>query len=353
MNEADWNATVAAHANSGTPKYQGAPGMADVMAGADVLMLAKAANAYNTPATVTGVFSAARIDGVGLANGGGNPGAGGVQLQAFVKSIQITNDIFRTNSGGYAGAIGLGQPGQADADNIRATIRYNRVIGNGSPGTLPGAVEAGGIGLFGGSSNYVLADNLICSNHTGEPDSLGFGGGILHYGRSAGGAITRNRVVYNSSIESGGGIAIKQREGTTYAGAVAITDNIVQTNLAGNDGGGLLVDGALNAAVTVQNNMINANVASDIGGAIMLHDSINVRIDDDTVANNTATGAPVIGSPSTTPHSAGLASTAIARWPKACCPAARRTTPGRTGCGTPSSGRTSGSRWMSSSRCRH
>jgi hypothetical protein len=44
-----------------------------------------------------------------------------------------------------------------------------------------------------------------------------------------------------------------------------------------------------------------------MGGAIMLHDSTNVRIINNTMANNASTSSPVIGSASTTPHSAGLA----------------------------------------------
>ena len=65
-NQADWNATVAAHANSGSPKYQGATTLADVMGGADVLVLAKTTGAYAIPNGATGVFSAARVDGARL-----------------------------------------------------------------------------------------------------------------------------------------------------------------------------------------------------------------------------------------------------------------------------------------------
>ncbi len=45
------------------------------------------------------------------------------------------------------------------------------------PGHAGGFVEAGGIGLFGGSNAYQVANDLICST-TGEPDSDGFGAGV-------------------------------------------------------------------------------------------------------------------------------------------------------------------------------
>jgi SdrD B-like protein len=303
---ADWNATVAAHANSGTPKYQGANALADVMAGADVLVLAKTTTAYTIPTGTTGVFSAARIDGVGMTNGGGDPGAGGVQLQARADNTQITNNVLEGNSGGYAGGIGIGRP-DANSHNFNVRMAFDRLLGNGSGGTLPAVHEGGGIGIFGGSNTYDIANSLLCSNHTGEPDSQGFGGGLLHYGRSLNGNIHENRIVFNSSIESGGGIAIQQEVGATVgSGPVNIDRNLIQTNQSGNKGGGILIEGARTDLVNIRNNMINDNLASD-RGAIMLHDSTTVQIMNNTVANNASAASPVIGSADTAGHSAGLA----------------------------------------------
>ena len=132
--------------------------------------------------------------------------------------------------------------------------------------------------------------------------------GSPHYGLSPNGTIHDNQIIFNTSIESGAGIAIQQDSlSSSPSGAVNVDRNVIQTNLSGNDGGGILVQGARGNPINIRNNMINDNVASDMGGAIMLHDSTNVRIINNTMANNSSTSSPVIGSASATPHSAGLA----------------------------------------------
>ena len=50
-------------------------------------------------------FSAARIDGLGLMTGHGD-GAGGIQLQANVNNMQLTNNVLENNGGVVAGGIG-------------------------------------------------------------------------------------------------------------------------------------------------------------------------------------------------------------------------------------------------------
>jgi hypothetical protein len=59
--------------------------------------------------------------------------------------------------------------------------------------------------------------------------------------------------------------------------------------MAGDDGGGLWVQGAHTARVLVRNNMIVANGAADAGGGIALGDSSNVVLVNDTVADNITT----------------------------------------------------------------
>jgi hypothetical protein len=310
----EWDATVTAHRNTTGAWYQGAGSLAAVLRGANVLVLAKATSSYAIPNGATGVFSAARIDGVGLTAGGGNPGAGGVQLQANADNVQITNDVAESNSGTFAGGIGLGQPGAASGShNFNVRVAFDRLLGNGSGEMTVAApvAQAGGLGIFSGSQSYDVGNSVLCSNAVGEPDSPGFGGGLLHYGRSPGGQIHDNKIIFNSSIESGGGVALVSNGSVSGAqagtGAVDIDRNVIQTNASGNDGGGLFVSGGLNDAINVRNNMLNDNLANDMGGAVMLHDSSNVRIVNDTVANNESTASPVIGGASTTPHSAGLA----------------------------------------------
>ena len=315
-NVADWEARVAAHRNASGPWYQNAASLAAVMRGADVLVLAKATNSYNIPGGPTGVFSAARIDGAALIEGGGNRGAGGVQLQGQGNNLKITNDVLEGNSGTFAGGIGIGLPSVTNNTNSNANvdILFDRVIGNGAASGVVTTedVETGGVGIFNGSTNYEVGNSLICSNATGEPDSPGHGGGISQFGRSNNGSIHDNEIVYNTAIESGGGISLigdvtAANNNFRGTGSESIDRNTIQTNSSGNDGGGVFLSGAMTFTINVRNNMINDNLANDMAGAIMLHDSTGVSIINNTVANNGSTASPVIGSSSLTPHSAGLA----------------------------------------------
>ncbi len=251
-------------------------------------------------------FNAPRIDGIGLATGHG-AGAGGVQVNAFGRNLEITNNVLESNGGGTAGAIGLGSPYVGDNQNDNVKISQNRVMGNG------GLVRAGGIGIYNGANRYSIDNNIICSNFANE-----YGGGISHWGLSPNGTITRNQVYYNASVDSGGGIALAQElpqpaPGPTDppgpgTGSVNVTRNLLQMNYSGDDGGGIFVLDAHTTRVGIVNNMIVDNGAAEIGGAITLDDSTNVTIVNDTIANNvsTASGEGSDG----TPHSAGLAAEA-------------------------------------------
>src|SRR5262249_36830265 len=77
-----------------------------VLRGADLTVVAQSATAFDVPA-VTGdsaAFGGARIDGLGIVTGHGD-GAGGVQLQAAINNMQITNNILENNGGVVVGAI--------------------------------------------------------------------------------------------------------------------------------------------------------------------------------------------------------------------------------------------------------
>ncbi|MDP9239614.1 MAG: hypothetical protein M3O55_03105 [Actinomycetota bacterium] len=292
-NATAWDATVAAHPMIGT----------DLPRGADITVGAATNTAYNIPTGATGVFSAARIDGVGLMTGHGT-GAGGVQLQARANNTQISNNALENNGGIFAGGIGIGQPYHHNNHNYNVGINYNRVIGNG------GIARSGGIGLFYGSNNYLVSHNFVCANFSVE-----YGSGVSHWGLSPGGKISDNQVVYNESVDSGGGVSIqseaKSPQFPTVAGSgtVDIDRNLIQSNLSGDDGGGIFILDGLTAQINVRNNMIVDNAAADLAGGILLDDSVKVRIANNTVANNVTTASSensAIGQP----HAAGLVSEA-------------------------------------------
>ncbi len=296
QNAAGFDATVTAHA-----PYANDPTLPAVLRGADLTVVAKSTSAYNVPAGANGILSAARVDGLGLMTGQGE-GAGGVQLQANVNNVQLTNNVLENNSGVFAGGIGLGQPYAHGNHNYNVRVAFDRLIGNG------GLTRSGGLGIFYGSNNYDVANNIVCSNFGVE-----YGAGVSHWGLSPGGKIHDNQIYYNDSVDSGAGVSIQteQPQGGGLgdgSGGVDVDRNLIQSNYSGDDGGGIFVLDALTAPINIRDNQIVDNGAADLGGAITLDDSSNVRIVNNTVANNVSTGSSENSDGD--PHSAGLASEA-------------------------------------------
>src|SRR5262249_45920366 len=106
QNATAYDATVAAHA-----PYAVDPDFSAILRGADITAVAQSATAYNLgTGAAGGILSAARIDGVGLQTGHGGTGvggvgggAGGIQLQANINNMQLTNNILENNGGVFAG----------------------------------------------------------------------------------------------------------------------------------------------------------------------------------------------------------------------------------------------------------
>ena len=291
-NEADWTSKL------GTLSWDGNP---NVPVGAGITVVASSGEF-----DVGGTNGRARIDGIGITTGQAHQidgGAGGLEVNAYGRNLQVTNDIFESNQGQIAGAIGLGTPNTGDNQNDNVVISHDRVMGNG------GLVRAGGIGVFNGADGYSIDNNIICSNFASE-----YGAGISHWGRSPNGTINANQIYYNEAVDSGAGISIQQQEPNPApgpgdppgagSGTVDVTRNLLESNMSGDDGGGLFVQSAFRARINVVNNMIVDNGAAHLGGAINLGDSSNVAIINDTIANNVSTSSAE-GSDGL-PHSAGL-----------------------------------------------
>jgi hypothetical protein len=298
QNATAFDATVAAHA-----PYAVDPTLPTILSGADITAVAKTTSAYNLY-TQSGVFShsafsAAGIDGLGLTTGQGE-GAGGIQLQANINNMQLTNNELENNGGIFAGGIGLGQPYAHQSHNYNVRIANNRLIGNG------GLTRSGGVGIFYGANNYEVANSIVCGNYGVE-----YGAGISHWGLSPNGSIHDNKIFYNESFDAGAGISIQTEPPVsgglgTGSGPVNVDRNLIQSNYSGDDGGGIFVLDALTEPINIRNNMIVDNGASDLGGAIMLADASNVRIINNTVANNVTTASSE--NTDGQPHAAGLAS---------------------------------------------
>jgi large repetitive protein len=269
-----------------------------------------------------------RVDGFTIT---GADHSGGIIANSYAENLVISNNRLFTNNGSYGGGIRVGHPTFGEDEvNIGIKIHHNYVAENGS---LAGTGSGGGISLYTGSGGYEVANNYVCGNFT-----AGNGAGIGHLGKSEGGKITNNKILFNQSFNqgltvSGGGIYVgglpeiaKLTEGS---GDVTISANLIQGNQAGaGDGGGIrtaLVNGkdvnkkdchAMGAKcyrIDIVNNIIVNNMAGLAGGGISMQDTVYAFITNNTIVNNQSTGttadAFAPGSPNmSTPRAAGIVS---------------------------------------------
>jgi uncharacterized repeat protein (TIGR01451 family) len=325
-------------------------GNQDVSEGQVVYVLAQNGQFGNSNAPYSTNFRAA-IDGFDIRGGdqmgfpgnlnaifGGYPGpaegpnaetqGGAIFVNAYARNLQISNNVIEQNGGSY-GAIRVGTPNLAAPDtnqhNENLKISNNRIIANA------GTNLAGAIGLFNGADNYEVANNDLCGNFSAE-----YGGAISHFGYSPNGLIHDNRIYFNRSYDEGAGIMIAgelpvnpnanygTNNGPKGSGAVNIYNNLIQSNLADDDGGGIRFlmaasdcnssSGGLQAcAINVYNNMIVNNVSTHEGGGVALDDAPNVRFYNNTVMNNktTATALTSDGTPAPAGLSTGKNSTQL------------------------------------------
>lgn len=283
-------------------------------------------------APVEGVFSAAlavgleaRIDGMTFS---GSDQAAGIMVNAYATGLEISNNITSNNQGSYAAGIRIGQPlltvvgangveAPVDAQNDGLKIHHNHVAENG------GLAEAGaGIGLYTGTDGYQVNRNFVCGNNAG-----GNGAGIAHYGRSEGGRILDNTVLFNQAFDqtvqnsgNGGGILVAgympaAGGATPGTGSVLIERNLIQGNNAGSgEGGGIAIQqldaGGTSKLVTIRNNIIVNNVAGYAGGGISMDNATRVAITNNTIVNNDTSGTSAAAFSSTvTPACTGSATT--------------------------------------------
>ena len=183
-------------------------------------------------------------------------------------------------------------------------ISHNRITHNG------GSNLGGAVAIFTGANGYDFSRNDVCGNFSSE-----YGGGISHFGNSQGGSIHDNQIYLNGSYDEGGGVMIAGELPTNPAttlsrgsGDVSIFNNLIQENVANDDGGGLRLlmtsganaNGSLNnSKIDVFNNIIVNNVSTHEGGGVALDDATNTRFYHNTVMKNltTATAQTSNGQP--------------------------------------------------------
>ncbi len=237
---------------------------------------------------------------------------GGIFADMYASFLQLKNNMITGNSGSYGGAIRLGTPnvqnpshavGGAFTDDLSnenndVRIANNQVNANG------GGRLAGAIGIFNGADRFELARNEICGNYSAE-----YGAGIGVFGHSPSGVIHYNRVYFNQSLDEGAGIFIAGQLATPRplsnqpvngqlatvpgwsqgTGPETIDANVVQSNLANDDGGGIRFLMAGSDPQTVTNNIIANNVSTHEGGGIAIDDTTNVAITGNTIVKNITT----------------------------------------------------------------
>jgi hypothetical protein len=273
-----------------------------------------------------GGFSQARIDGFTLT---GADFGGAIFVNGYAENLVITNNRIQGNQGFYGGGIRLGHPNLildnqfVDAQNDNIRIEHNHIKENGGL-----AESGGGISICTGADGYYITDNYVCGNFT-----MGYGAGIGHTGRSDGGSMFKNVIIFNKNFNQGvsadgGGISIRGNPGlvgglSEGTGSVSIVSNQIQGNLAGSGDGGGIYLGMINGQdvgaggpgtyqINLFNNIIVNNIAAFAGGGLSLFDAINVNIINNTIAHNdstaTASGAFGAGPTVSTPQVAGIVS---------------------------------------------
>ncbi|MCU1659228.1 MAG: pectin lyase-like protein [Pseudonocardiales bacterium] len=242
---------------------------------------------------------------------------GGVYVHNNVRGLHLTDNIIRGNGGSYGGGVRVGTPYVGDNHNYDLTLSRNQIRDNG------GTNLAGGIGLFTGSDGYQVTNNAICGNFSAE-----YGGAISAFGYNAngggstGGTIAKNRIWFNSSYDEGGGVMIAGELPATPtalspgSGPVTIDSNVIQANLANDDGGGIRllqtsgshISRSNRETIAITNNTIANNVSAHEGGGIALDDAAFVNVVNNTIAKNMTTATAVTSNG--TPAPAGLSTAA-------------------------------------------
>lgn len=316
------------------------PGLFNTEEAPGILVAAPAANKLNGAQAFNNARHAV-IDGLTVT--GGDHG-GGIFVNGYARFLEISNNRVVNNYGTFGGGIRVGHPnlidptvvaaadnqygGYTNALNNNVRIHHNHIAQNG------GAGEAGGgVSMCTGSHNYQVTGNYVCGNFT-----MGNGGGIGHIGRSNNGLVAHNTVIFNQSFNqglgvSGGGIFVGGQASLAVgrpspgSGAVTVTANLVEGNLAGaGDGGGIRAEfvNGLDVLRTpnnstpwyelnVTNNMVVNNVAGLAGGGLSLQDVVKANVANNTVANNDSTataGAAFIDANLSAAQPAGIVSRA-------------------------------------------
>ena len=249
---------------------------------------------YANPTIINNVFTNNIANSVHYFTGDG----GGLYLTHSEGVAIIRDNTFISNTAAITG--GWGQGGAIYSEYSSPQIIGNVISNNIANGfiAIPGARSIGGNGggivVYNGLTNTTVISGNQILNNIGSTGEHGTGGGLT-LGRGA--MLVQNNTVHgniacSNGYGSGGGIFL-----SANAGAVTITDNLVENNNAGtaavatsnssSRGGGIFLEYMLAPGpVVVENNTVIGNVAATAnignGGGIYLRNSEGAT----TIRNN-------------------------------------------------------------------
>ena len=227
---------------------------------------------------------------------------GAIFANGYARNLQITNNVVQNNGGAY-GTIRIGTPDlpAPDTNNHNEGVRHRQQPDHRQRRHQPGGrhrpVQRRGQ-LRSGQERH-LRQLLVRVRRR-----------VSAVGYSPNGTIHDNRIYFNRSFDEGGGIMIAgalPANTTTLSpgsGPVDIYNNLIQANLSNDDGGGIRFLMAGNFPMNVYNNFIVNNVSTHEGGGIGLNDAPNVRVYNNTIMKNLTTATAVTSNGAAAP--AGL-----------------------------------------------
>lgn len=169
-------------------------------------------------------------------NGTGVPYGGGISVESAGDEFEciIENNIISNNtcSNEVQGQWAIG--GGIYVDYCKATIVNNQITGNQIISTDDQwFIYGAGIGAYGIQDSSIISGNLIDSNFTTSPSSMGGGLGVM---RNSGKVYIDRNIFSNNQARRGGGVSLND-----LYNEVVFTNNVLKGNYATYRGGGLYI----------------------------------------------------------------------------------------------------------------
>lgn len=229
--------------------------------------------------------------------------------------LSITGNLIGNNVSGSGSLwVNVREPAEV-------VISHNQILNN-----TGASFGAGGIvlNMFGAGASGLVRENTIHGNTGGFVNAGG-----MHVIMSGGElTIEDNVITDNDSAHWVGGLDLEAWSNTLTGDPshVIVRHNIIDSNVAGGDGGGARVHVDLDSEVVFHDNDIDGNVASGHGGGLVPSQGPTglLRLFDNTITNNTSGdrgGGVFIGNPDRRPSDAAGVQWPIANTPPAAAPA--------------------------------